>query len=989
VRWRTSVDTDSEVRCGSAPGSLVVCGQDLAGTSEHVLTLTGLTPDTRYYYSVGSTSQVLAGDDPNHFFVTSPLRGTPKPTRIWVLGDSGTGDANAMAVRDAYYTLTGTVHTDLWLMLGDNAYYDGTDQEYQDKLFEIFPDMLIKSVLWPTLGNHDAVSSDSPSQSGPYYDSFSLPTMGEAGGAASGTEAYYSFDHANVHFVVLDSHDTDRTPASAMWTWLASDLSSTAQDWIIAYWHHPPYSKGGHDSDTEGRMVDMRENALPILEDHGVDLVMTGHSHSYERSYLIDGSYDTPTPDFATLLAAGKIVDPGDGIEGSSGPYLKPNLGPDPRQGAVYVVAGSSGLTTSGPFGHPVVFTHHLTLGSLVLDVGGPRLDARFLDSTGAILDHVTIIKGPITSPPSANFTNDPASGGVPLSVDFTDLSQNDPTGWDWDFDNDGSVDSNAQNPSFMYSQAGLYSVKLSVTNPLGSDELTKIDQVCVVDGAPGEIVNLAFQTSEQLSWDALPLAITYDIVKGDLGQLRASGGNFSVAQLECLEDDGGDTEATDPGSPPAGQGYVYVVRAADCANRAGTFDTSGTGQVGTRDPELQGFGSACSCAPADDNDGDGYCNLYDNCPEVASANLNDGDGDGLGDICDGCPADGNKTAPGACGCGTADTDTDLDSVADCNDADDDNDGIGDGTDPSPLDPDVCGDRDSDGCDDCSIGTDNFGPLSDSDPANDGPDSDGDGLCDCGTQTAQSFVLSTTVDATLGGLPFRENDLAEYDSGTDTAILFFDGDLITSGAADIDAVSLLSNGHIVLSTENSETLGDLSVRDGDLVDYDPGTNKATLFFNEDLFATDADIDAVAVLTNGHIVLSTVVNETLGGLAFRAHDLVEYDPVTDTATLLFDGDLISSGLSDIDGVSVLSNGHIVLSTENSETLAGLTFRDGDLVEYDQGTSTATLFFDEDLFTAGAADIDAVSVRREPQCSASIPDDFSALDLANWTVDSGVW
>jgi hypothetical protein len=41
----------------------------------------------------------------------------------------------------------------------------------------------------------------------------------------------------------------------------------------------------------------------------------------------------------------------------------------------------------------------------------------------------------------------------------------------------------------------------------------------------------------------------------------------------------------------------------------------------------------------------------------------------------------------------------------------------------------------------------------------------------------------------------------------------------------------------------------------------------------------------------------------------------------------------------------------------------------------------LFFDEDLFTAGAADIDAVSVRREPQCPAPISDDFSAVDLAN--------
>ena len=49
---------------------------------------------------------------------------------------------------------------------------------------------------------------------GSYYDSFTLPTGGEAGGLASGTEAYYSFDYANVHFVCLDSQDTDRRTGS-------------------------------------------------------------------------------------------------------------------------------------------------------------------------------------------------------------------------------------------------------------------------------------------------------------------------------------------------------------------------------------------------------------------------------------------------------------------------------------------------------------------------------------------------------------------------------------------------------------------------------------------------------------------------------------------------------------------------------------------------------------------------------------------------------
>ena len=83
----------------------------------------------------------------------------------------------------------------------------------------------------------------------------------------SGTEAYYSFDYANVHFVCLESFETNRSATGPMLTWLQNDLASTAQPWVIAFFHHPPYSKGSHDSDTDIELKEMRQNALPILED--------------------------------------------------------------------------------------------------------------------------------------------------------------------------------------------------------------------------------------------------------------------------------------------------------------------------------------------------------------------------------------------------------------------------------------------------------------------------------------------------------------------------------------------------------------------------------------------------------------------------------------------------------------------------------------------------------------------------------------------------
>lgn len=402
VRWRTSVPTDSFVQCGTTLGNYPWSFHKAIPTTDHEVTMTGMMPDKKYYYTVGSSLTVQAGNTSEHYFVTPPTRGTVKPTRVWVLGDSGTANSNQAAVRNAYYAYTGTTHTDLWVMLGDNAYIDGTDAQYQSGLFNPFSSMLRKSVLWPAIGNHDSHSADSPSSSGVYFDIFTLPKNGECGGAPSGTEAYYSFDHANIHFIVLDSDDSNRAPVGPMLNWLQDDLSSTDQEWIIAFWHHPPYSKGGHDSDnpsdSEGRMRDMRQNALPILEAGGVDLVMTGHSHSYERSYLLDGHYGT-----SNTLVPAMVIDGGDGRFRGDGAYVKPTARPNGHEGTVYVVAGCASEATGGPLNHPAMYLSMSTLGSLVLDINGGRLDARLLGSTGAIQDCFTIFKGTPSTPGDMN----------------------------------------------------------------------------------------------------------------------------------------------------------------------------------------------------------------------------------------------------------------------------------------------------------------------------------------------------------------------------------------------------------------------------------------------------------------------------------------------------------------------------------------------------------------------------------------------------------
>lgn len=95
---------------------------------------------------------------------------------------------------------------------------------------------------------------------------------------------------------------------------------------------------------------------------------------------------------------------------------------------------------------------------------------------------------GPPPPPPApvADFSATPTSGSAPLTVSFTDASTNAPTGWAWDFDNDGIVDSGARNPSFTYTSPGTYSVRLTASNATGSGSITKTNLVTVSSGGGG-----------------------------------------------------------------------------------------------------------------------------------------------------------------------------------------------------------------------------------------------------------------------------------------------------------------------------------------------------------------------------------------------------------------------------------------------------------------------------------------------------------------------
>ncbi|MFC3193093.1 metallophosphoesterase [Marinicella sediminis] len=395
IRWRTSQAVNSRLWWGKNQGELTHQSGADSLTTEHSLTITGLTPATVYHYAIGYDQTLLAGNDPTHFFTTPPMHGETSPVRFWVLGDSGTGNNDALAVRDAYLQYSTQQPTHLWFMLGDNAYPLGTDEEYQSAVFDMYPQILRQSTLWPTIGNHDAANADSVTGTGVYYELFTLPhqanSTGHGIGADSGTEAYYSFNYANIHFIILDSDETLPSFRQAQLDWLQSDLMLNQADWTIAMWHHPPYTKGSHDSDIESRHLHMREHILPVLESHGVDLVLGGHSHSYERSWLIDGHYG-----HSNTFDTDHIVNDGSGNPHIDTAYVKPPAGVMSHQGTVYVVAGSSGKTSSTQgVAHPAMRNIEALreLGSMVVEINGLSLTAQFLRADGQIEDLFTVIK--------------------------------------------------------------------------------------------------------------------------------------------------------------------------------------------------------------------------------------------------------------------------------------------------------------------------------------------------------------------------------------------------------------------------------------------------------------------------------------------------------------------------------------------------------------------------------------------------------------------
>jgi hypothetical protein len=326
-------------------------------------------------------------------------------------------------------------------------------------------------------------------------------------------------------------------------------------------------------------MVEMREWAVPILEQWGVDLVLCGHSHNYERSFLLDGHYG----DSGSLLPA-MLLDGGDGNLEGDGAYQKQGQGPAAHEGAVYVVAGNgSEVFDTVPGEHPAMITSQVRLGSVVLDVHGDRLQAAMIDDLGQVRDRFTIVKN-TASLPQADFVGEPLVGAAPLEVAFADRSSTNTAAWAWDLDGDGLTDSTERHPVALYSDPGLFEVRLTASNQAGSD--LRIDQVCA-SAIPVLVTGLVMADHQSLHWNPVAGATSYQVLWGELLPLLAAGGAFGESSPACLASGLEQTTTTDATPLPPGEARYYLVRAVSCAAETGSYDSGGPRQAGPREDSL------------------------------------------------------------------------------------------------------------------------------------------------------------------------------------------------------------------------------------------------------------------------------------------------------------------------------------------------------------------------------------------------------------------
>jgi len=444
VQWQTIDPGEFQVQYGPSKSygrtAVISSARRYSGTNgegelryNYSTILGGLNLGQKVFYRVTCNGQLIL----EGFGTTR--RGRGQKIRFVSFGDNSFGDlSDHMIAFQAYKQ-----NPDFVMNTGDNVYESGLDDEYARHFFPTYNSgtageqtgaPLLRSVpFYSVIANHDvhdktsekhpAANFDKNPDALGYYTALSLPLNGfdspyptptvattdkgkqvlaiaqKAAGARWQRQANYSFDAGDVHFLCMDSNlYIDPTDATIQ-TWIDRDLSATDAKWKFVVYHHPAFNVGEEHYDNQHMRV-----LHPLWEKHGVDFVLNGHEHNYQRT--------APLRFLPTDLSGAKKVGAEDRLV--PGTFRVDNAFDGQKQtranGVIHITTGAGGKhlyedtvewnTNPAKWRHPednnvdyvrrfVSDVHSLTL----FDVDGKRLTMRQINQYGDQVDQIIVEK--------------------------------------------------------------------------------------------------------------------------------------------------------------------------------------------------------------------------------------------------------------------------------------------------------------------------------------------------------------------------------------------------------------------------------------------------------------------------------------------------------------------------------------------------------------------------------------------------------------------
>jgi len=486
IAFNTATSGIGHVKWGTTSGTLSNTVSDVSATQTHGLSITGLQPNTKYYYQ--AFLDTTAQSDVEYFYTAKP--DNIRQMDFVVYGDCGFNSSQ----EDSISAHMAQIPHDFGIVVGDVDQLFGNN--YDVNYFPHYTSMTKNVCHFTTIGNHDTLTNQTN-----YTDAFYLPHNNPGN-----TELYYSFTWGNAKFIALDGN-IDCTVGSAQYNWFESQLKCNNSEWVFVFFHQPPWTNAWDISydipfqywyQYQGN-VDMRTSLVPLFEQYHVDAILNGHAHDYQRGqyngvhYFIAGGGGTSTPDTHTNSNSPNIQYEQDvnnfmhfSINGDSVHFYALGL-----NGAA--IDSGSFTKTYIPYSASIAAQNvgcGLANGSALAQVAGPRAPYTFAWSngsnsafdtaltTGTYYVSITDTSGCITTD-SVSITSTDSITHLQISGSASGLnaqlsaSSGNVGAYTWVMGNGVTLSDTTSSISYTYAQPGIYVVQLITAQNCGSDTAT------------------------------------------------------------------------------------------------------------------------------------------------------------------------------------------------------------------------------------------------------------------------------------------------------------------------------------------------------------------------------------------------------------------------------------------------------------------------------------------------------------------------------------